>query len=240
MCINFINTENIFLYSPYNSIKLIVKKSIQLFPLLSVVRLIINNRLKKAKHTQPFENTKQKKMKKILMAITATVMGAAALSGNANAQKFLGSANAKAIYLPFFDSATNPGTFNTASDLSTVNVKALKDFQKAFKGANASWYKANDGGYIAGFKTGAVKNIVAYNAKGQWHHTILYYDEKQLPKGVRATVKSTYYDYNITGVSEVHFNDQVVYMIIIEDETSIKTLRISDGEMEEVRELKKG
>jgi len=210
------------------------------FPLLPAVRLIICNRRKiTALHKYNLLKTKTKQMKKISMVVMATVIAAAAVTGNANAQKFLGSAIAEAMYVPSFDSATNPGAFSATSDLSTVNVKALKDFQKAFKGVNASWYKANDGGYVAGFKTGDVKNIVAYNAKGQWHHTIRYYNEKQLPKDVRATVKSTYYDYNITGVSEVHFDDQVVYMIMIEDETSIKTLRIGNGEMQEVSELEK-
>ncbi len=178
-------------------------------------------------------------MKKIIMAITATAITAVAAHSNVSAQNFLGSAAADAVDVPSFDSALTPGGYSI-NDLSTVNVHALKGFVKEFKNVNASWYKANDGGFIASFKTGDVKNSVAYTAKGTWHHTIRYYDEKQLPKDVRSTVKSTYYDYTILGVSEVHYEDQVIYIILIQDDTTIKTLRVCDGEMEEIKNQIRG
>ena len=174
-------------------------------------------------------------MKKIFMAVMATAVLAVAAINNAGAQlEFAKASISELMY--FDDSTTNPGVANySKSDLSTINVRAVKNFQNVFKGANASWYRAEDGGYIANFKSGEVKNIVAYNAKGDLHHSILYYGEKQLPADVRASVKSPYWDYSIAGVSEVHIDGQIIYMVLIQGETTIKMIRVCDGEMEEVK-----
>lgn len=174
------------------------------------------------------------------MAIIATAVLAVAAINNAGAQLAFGNASISDI-MYFDDSTTNPGMANySTSDLSTINVRAVKNFQKAFKGANASWYKAEDGGYVANFKNGEVKNIIAYDAKGDLHHSIRYYEEKFLPRDVRSSVKGTYFDYEIAGVSEVSINDQVIYIITLQNETSIKMVRVCDGEMEEIKSLKRG
>ena len=133
-------------------------------------------------------------------------------------------------------------TVNAAKDsVTAINKKAVKDFQKAFKEVtNPSWYKTYDGGYIAQFTNGTVKNMIAYDNKGVWHHSIRKYNEKSLPQDVRAAVKSIYYDYTITGVDEVSLDEQLIYLICIQDESSLKTIRFSDGEMQEVQSVKKG
>lgn len=58
------------------------------------------------------------------------------------------------------------------------------------------------------------------------------YSEKELPKEVRALVKSTYYDYSIGWVKEVSQNQTVVYVVHIADGQNWKDLLVQDGEME--------
>jgi len=53
-------------------------------------------------------------------------------------------------------------------------------------------------------------------------------------------VKSVYYAYNIFRVAEIHFNDQKVYMVYVENETSQKTIRVTEDNIEEVESFKKG
>lgn len=175
------------------------------------------------------------------MAFLATAVVIFTAPDYVNAQRKLGSAlmNIEQYSLAF-DSTTNPAIATGNSNLSNINMRALKDFQRSFSGTNASWYKADDGGFIAKFKNGDVTNIVAYDGKGNLHHSIRYYEEKQLPREVRAQVKSTYYDYEIVGVSEVHYEDQVIFVILVQDDTTLKTLRVCDGEMDEVQSLKRG
>jgi len=78
---------------------------------------------------------------------------------------------------------------------------------------------------------------VFYDKKGKVRFTIDYYGEGQLPRDVRAIVKPEYYDYAILTVQEVKTNGKSIYLIDLEDSTTIKTVRVADGEMELVRTL---
>ena len=178
-------------------------------------------------------------MKNTLNFLISSAMAIAAIIYNANAQ----TANINSLvnyYTSYFvtsikDTGKNNDLYNT------VYRHALKDFQRSFAGvSNVTWYEANNGGYIARFLQDDVKTVVAYNRKGNWSYTIRYYGEKKLPDDVREMVKRTYYDYSILGISEVHFYEQTVYMIYIQDENHLKTIRIYNDEMDEVANYPRG
>ncbi|HMI63045.1 MAG TPA: hypothetical protein VK518_19140, partial [Puia sp.] len=64
--------------------------------------------------------------------------------------------------------------------------------------------------------------------------------EKQLPRDVRAIVKSTYYDFVITLVRIIEIPDHMVYLVHMEDENSIKIVRVSEEyEMDVLEEFTK-
>ena len=141
------------------------------------------------------------------------------------------------------------------SNSEDIGHRAVKDFQKRFKEvAHADWNKTFDGGYIACFEKDAAKTMVAYDDKGKWHHTIRRYSEKELPEDVRKMVKSIYHDYNIFSVAEVKmakgiyhdynisvangsYEDQLVYFVYVQDETTYKTIRVSAYDMQEVQSI---
>jgi hypothetical protein len=124
-------------------------------------------------------------------------------------------------------------------DAVDVNAKALKDFNKSFKNISGEqWYKVTDG-FIADFKENEVETKVAYDQKGKWHCTVRTFGENQLPSDVRDLVKSKYYDYKILVVYEIR-HDNTVYILKIEDATTLKTLRIADGEIEIISDNSKG
>ena len=138
---------------------------------------------------------------------------------------------------PFY-SATSA---NAASDLSSnkFSARALKSFDKNFKGAaNASWSESKEG-YTAFYQGNGIMNRVNYNAKGKWMSTLRYYGEEQLPQTVRHEVKSTYYDYSIFGVTEVSVDNKIAYFVVLQDQTSFKRVKIVDGEMTEIETMKK-
>lgn len=87
---------------------------------------------------------------------------------------------------------------------------------------------------------GATVSRDFYDKKGRLLFTIDYYGEKGLPAAVRSLVKSVYYDYTIRTVEEVKFADGHVYLVDMQDDASIKTVRVADGEMEVVRDLVRG
>jgi hypothetical protein len=138
-----------------------------------------------------------------------------------------------------------PGSFINGGEKNkdvpgTGNERALKDFQRTFGNVNnVTWLETKNGGYIAKFVNADVKTVVAYNPKGSWSYTINYYGEKKLPADIRKMVKSTYYDYSIFGIAEVHFDKETVYMLYIQDESHFKTIRVYNDEMQEVENYPK-
>jgi hypothetical protein len=120
-----------------------------------------------------------------------------------------------------------------------VNQKATRDFKKTFKEVNnEKWYSIKNG-FLAEFNLTTSKNRVVYDKKGNWKYTVIYYDEKNLPTEIRAIVKPVYYDYTISRVEEVHANDQIIYIVHVQNDASLKTLRVCEGEMNLIEDFPK-
>ena len=117
-----------------------------------------------------------------------------------------------------------------------ANKKAVKNFNHDYHEASANWYSLKQG-YMASFSKNGKLDKVFYDSKGHWMHTLEYYGEKQLPATIRATVKSVYYDYPITGVLQVYTGTNTGYFVYMQDEQTSITVRIVDGEMEEISRL---
>jgi hypothetical protein len=135
--------------------------------------------------------------------------------------------NTKDKELPRFNNHSGPG------------AKALKNFSKTFKGAdNAAWSQTGDG-LKAEFTKDDIETKVFYDRKGRWIANVSGYQEDKLPKDIRHRVKSSYYDYSIFYVQEITAGDKTAFLVKIEDKNSIKTIRISDGEMDEYQAFEK-
>ena len=167
---------------------------------------------------------------------------ATAILNGANAQ---GSGNASTITNPkifessiaFADAAARPAA--AAKELNTISSRAIKDFKNTFKDATeAQWTKISDG-YVAFFKLHGIVNRTYYDKRGAWHFTISYYTEEHLPRDVRAVVKREYYDYSISDVQEIRIEDKVIYLVHVQDDKTLKTLRVTEDGMEVIQELNK-
>jgi hypothetical protein len=130
----------------------------------------------------------------------------------------------------------NPGS----GYLNSVNTRAIRDFLcKYEKATDVIWYKV-DKGFIVRFVLDSVSGRAAYKSNGTWVYTIKQYQEAEMPKQVRALVKSTYYDYNITLVEEIEQpNELVKYLVHLQDDVSWKNVVVSNGQMELIEDKKK-
>ncbi len=125
---------------------------------------------------------------------------------------------------------------NYAND---VNQKAMRDFKKTFKAvSNEKWYSIKDG-FLAEFSSSTSRNRVVYDNKGNWRFTVSYYDEKTLPTDIRSIVKPVYYDYTISRVEEVHAEGKTIYIVHVQNESSLKTLRVCEGEMDLIEDFQR-
>jgi len=149
---------------------------------------------------------------------------------------------ATAVRLPGKASRVDDSNFLKPEYINNINVSAVRDFVKRFHDQdNARWFKLKDASLIVKFERPDIGFRVAYSSKGSWIYTLQSYHEKQMPRDVRATVKSTYYDYSITQVEEIDHVDGVatVYIVHVKDDESWKTLRVCNGEMDVLETLYK-
>jgi len=182
----------------------------------------------------------------MLLAITMGTLTLAAFSGSAYCQS---SGNVVAFTdnrnfsqsVRALDASINPVYPTlTGADENSVNVKAVRDFKNRFAApASVRWYPLENGS-IAYFPENGYNTRVYYNKKGRWEGTLTLFNEDKLPKDIRAIVKSTYFDFSITVVEMVETPANGVYLVHIEDKTSIKIIRVTlDGEMDVMEDLQK-
>jgi hypothetical protein len=120
------------------------------------------------------------------------------------------------------------------NEFVNARTTALQNFTKFNKNAAEVTWSKIAGGFIAQFSTPDVDTKVAYNKKGVWQYNLCAYMEDHLPLEVRDVVRHQYYDYHILVCYAYKINGGPVYIIKMEDSKSIKTVRVSDGEMVEI------
>jgi len=177
-------------------------------------------------------------MKKILIAFALTYSLSLFITNSTEAQT---SDRAEVATLSI-EKAANTSKPVSAENLSPVSDKTIKNFKKTVKFAsNERWFKCDGGGSLVKYEDQkGIRCRSDFDKKGNWTATTRYYSEKELPKEVRAQVKSVYYDFVITTVEEITFPNHLVYIIHMNDETTWLNIRISDGEMDEYQKFAKG
>lgn len=125
--------------------------------------------------------------------------------------------------------------------INKVHIRAMRDFLKRdINAVNADW-NVVEGAYVVKY-TGKNKSKcrTVYNCRGEFVYTIRQYYENVMPRDVRGMVKSEYYDYAITLVDEIEERMKpLVYVVHLEDSTTLKNVRVCERDMEVIEEYKK-
>lgn len=180
-------------------------------------------------------------MRKTIPAVTSALILATA-SIHANAQKAndmvkLDELKNHLAYAPVAEKISE--TKSDLSVLNRINFRAVRDFMKTNPGILNEKWEILKTGYIASFDADSKWQRLYYDKNGNWLHSISQYSEKGLAKDLRAVVKREYYDYAITLVQEITINNknnyrEPIYLIHLNYDEAYKTLRVCDGEMEEI------
>jgi len=129
---------------------------------------------------------------------------------------------------------TNDSSYSKPGYINNISTSAVRDFMHRFKTADSPrWYRMDNGSCVVKFNEPGIEYQVDYSPRGSWIYTLRSYKEKLLARDIRHLVKSTYYDYAITRITEAEqYNiEGVVYLIYLEGDTSYLTLQVHDGEM---------
>lgn len=104
--------------------------------------------------------------------------------------------------------------------------------------ADAKRYTTDKGSIVVdGNKTSA------FDQKGKWVYTIARYTSDNLPKNVFDVVRNSYDQFYISGMEKVEQpGTSTVYLVHLEDKTSIKTVKVNvkTGETELVQDFVRG
>lgn len=122
--------------------------------------------------------------------------------------------------------------------INKVHVRAMRDFLKRDEAAtNADWNVVETGYVVKYTGKNNSKCRTVYNSRGEFVYTIRQYYENVMPRDVRGIVKSQYYDYTITVIEEIEQRMKpLVYVVHLEDSTTLKNVRVCDREMEVLEE----
>jgi hypothetical protein len=122
---------------------------------------------------------------------------------------------------------------------TAVNIRVVRSFRKSFPQVSGEkWNMANDH-YFVMFSTGEIKHSIVYTKKGSLDYALKMYREKHLPRSIRNVVKSLYYDYTINTAQELHINRKTIYIIQLSDSSGWISVRVCDGEIDEIGHLRK-
>jgi hypothetical protein len=185
-------------------------------------------------------------MKNFLFAVSIGFMSIAVLSNRVDAQKSVSPVafiNTKTFHssIRYVDALEKPASVKSYVPYANdFNTKAVKDFQARFNQVeNAKWF-ADSNGFISYFVQDGYVSRVLYDRKGRWRYSLILYNEDKLPRDIRASIKSKYFDMAITVVKEVQTVAGMAYIVNLEDKSNIKILRVSnEGEIEILEEMMK-
>jgi len=123
--------------------------------------------------------------------------------------------------------------------INNVNSKALRHFTKAYQNpSEVKWVKLTTG-FRVHFVSNGIDTRTYYNKRGACEAIVRYYYEKDMSANIRHQVKTIYYDFKIFLITEITADHKTAYLIKIEDNTSWKTVKIVDNEMEVIEEYSK-
>jgi hypothetical protein len=151
-----------------------------------------------------------------------------------------GSATAQQVNRPLATEGMQSLQMNTLN-VSKVHVRAMRDFLKRDKTAsNVDWMIVETGYVVKYFDENNSNCRTVYNNRGDFVYTIRQYYENKMPHDIRHMVKSQYYDYTITLVEQIEQTRQpLVYVVHLEDATTLKNVRVREREIEVMSEYMK-
>ncbi len=134
----------------------------------------------------------------------------------------------------------SPVTVTSKTTTANVSEKVAKAFKVAFKDAeDPQWFKLNKD-FLVSFIMNQQQNRALFRKNGFMIYYLAFGGEKSLPADIRKIIKPNYYDYNITKVVKVNEADRNIWVVNMEDAKNFVIVRVENGELEEVQNVKKG
>ena len=125
------------------------------------------------------------------------------------------------------------------TNTTAITTSVYSSFRRAFPDAeNLRWYKY-DRDYLAKFFMKDMNHNALFRKNGVMKYDISYGHEKNLPEKIKDDVLKAYDNYKITNAIHVKAYERDIWIIKLEGERKYLTVRVEDGEMDEVESFYK-
>lgn len=122
---------------------------------------------------------------------------------------------------------------------SAITTSVYSSFRRAFPDAeNLRWYKY-DRDYLAKFFMKDMDHNALFRQNGVMKYDISYGYEQHLPEKIKDDVLRSYDNYKIIRAIHVKAYERDIWVIKLEGARKYLTVRVEDGEMDEVESLYK-
>jgi hypothetical protein len=122
---------------------------------------------------------------------------------------------------------------------SAITTSVYSSFRRAFPEAeNLRWYKY-DRDYLAKFFMKDMEHNALFRKNGVMKYDISYGYENQLPEKIKDDILKAYDNYKIIRAIHVKAYERSIWIVKLEGERKYMTVRVEDGEMDEVESFYK-
>jgi hypothetical protein len=122
---------------------------------------------------------------------------------------------------------------------TAITTGVYSSFRRAFPDAeNLRWYKY-DRDYLAKFFMKDMDHNALFRQNGVMKYDISYGYEKHLPEKIKEDVLKAYDNYKIIRAIHVKAYERDIWIVKLEGEKKYLTVRLEDGEMDEVESFYK-
>jgi hypothetical protein len=117
--------------------------------------------------------------------------------------------------------------------IKAVNTKMFAHFTRNYRNASDISVRAAGENTSISFKVDGISNRVQYNKKGKWLYAIRNYEESKLSNDIRRRVEEANPGFIVFGfVTEIDVLDKSACLVMIENKTAWKRIRIVGDEMD--------
>ena len=128
------------------------------------------------------------------------------------------------------------------TEIKALSAKMYERFTRDFKSAYDIRVIADKNGKTIQInsKTDGDMNRTTYTRKGKFLNNIKHYDYSKLPESIANMINDAYPRWDIFGgVAEVTVFNKMAYLVLIENKTSWKRVKVVNGEIEVYEEFDK-
>jgi hypothetical protein len=128
---------------------------------------------------------------------------------------------------------------NILRDEEVAKGEHSSGFTREFPGAqNIKWSTINNTQKVV-FTLNGLTTKVFYDQQGKFSYSLTTYAAEQLPEEILRNVYQTYKKYKIISAKEVRSQEQASFHIILENDRSYKTIKVSNNHIEQIQRLQK-